>query len=135
MPATSFRSAAEGRRETIRLAQFTGTAADITAVRTYTSKTGIAANLEQQIIPNVGVFARAGWTRGLLEPDAFTDADRSLLGGASLSGKLWGRPIVEGVRVIRTELDSLIKVTNRFVVLRFEPIGDATVVIGRGKPV
>ena len=126
MPATSFRSAAEGRRETIRLAQFTGTAADITAVRTYTSKTGIAA---------MGVFARAGWTRGLLEPDAFTDADRSLLGGASLSGKLWGRPIVEGVRVIRTELDSLIKVTNRFVVLRFEPIGDATVVIGRGKPV
>jgi high affinity Mn2+ porin len=78
--------------DAIAQAQFTGTTADITAVRTYTSKTGIAANLEQQIIPNVGVFARAGWTRGLLEADAFTDADRSLSGGASLSGKLWGRP-------------------------------------------
>jgi high affinity Mn2+ porin len=76
----------------IALAQFTNTPADITAVRTYTSKTGIAANMEQQITPNVGVFARAGWTRGLLEPDAFTDADQSLSGGASLSGKMWGRP-------------------------------------------
>jgi high affinity Mn2+ porin len=52
----------------IALAQFTGSAADITAVRTYTAKTGIAANLEQQVIPNVGIFARAGWTRGLLDP-------------------------------------------------------------------
>ena len=76
----------------IALAQFTGSSADITAVRTYTSKTGIAANMEQQITPDVGVFARAGWTRGLLESDAFTDADQTLSGGASLSGKIWGRP-------------------------------------------
>ena len=78
--------------DAIVLAQLTGAAANITEVRKYTTKTGIAANLEQQIVPNVGVFARAGWTRGLLEPDAFTDADQTLSGGASLSGKLWGRP-------------------------------------------
>jgi high affinity Mn2+ porin len=78
--------------DAIAQAQLTGAPADITQVRKYTTKTGIAANLEQQLVPNVGVFARAGWTRGLLEPDAFTDADETLSGGASLSGKLWGRP-------------------------------------------
>jgi len=76
----------------IQFAQLTGGPADITAVRTYTTKTGIAGNLEQQIVPDVGVFARAGWTRGNLEPDAFTDADATLSGGFSLGGKLWGRP-------------------------------------------
>ena len=76
----------------IQLAQMTGGAADITAVRTYTSKPGIAGNLEQQIVPDVGVFARAGWNPGKLEPDAFTDADATFAGGVSLGGKLWGRP-------------------------------------------
>lgn len=77
----------------IQLAQLTGGPADITAVRTYTTKTGIAGNLEQQIVPDVGMFLRAGWTPGgKLEPDAFTDADASLSGGFSLGGKLWGRP-------------------------------------------
>jgi high affinity Mn2+ porin len=76
----------------VQLAQLTGPPADITAVRTYTSKPGIAANLEQQIIPDVGVFARAGWNPGKLEPDAFTDADATFAGGVSLGGKLWGRP-------------------------------------------
>jgi high affinity Mn2+ porin len=76
----------------VELAQVTGGPADITAVRTYTSKAGIAANLEQQIIPDVGVFVRAGWNPGRLEPDAFTDADATFAGGVSLGGKLWGRP-------------------------------------------
>jgi high affinity Mn2+ porin len=76
----------------IQLAQLTGGPADITAVRTYTTKTGIAGNIEQQIVPDVGAFLRAGWTPGQLEPDAFTDADATLAGGVSLGGKLWGQP-------------------------------------------
>jgi high affinity Mn2+ porin len=76
----------------IQLAQLTGGPADITAVRAYTTKAGIAGNLEQQIVPDVGAFLRAGWTPGKLEPDAFTDADATLSGGFSLGGKLWGRP-------------------------------------------
>ncbi len=76
----------------IQLAQLTGGPADIAGVRTYTSKTGIAGNVEQQIIPDVGAFLRAGWTPGKLEPDAFTDADASVSGGLSLGGKRWGRP-------------------------------------------
>jgi high affinity Mn2+ porin len=78
--------------DAIRLAQTTGAAPELSAVRSYTSKTGIAANLEQEILPGVGVFARAGFTRGDLEPYAFTDADKTLAGGVSLSGLLWGRP-------------------------------------------
>jgi len=57
----------------IQLAELTGGLADVAAVRTYTTKTGIAGNLEQQIVPEVGAFLRAGWTPGKLEPDAFTD--------------------------------------------------------------
>jgi high affinity Mn2+ porin len=78
--------------DAVQLAALTGAPADISAVRTYTSKPGIAANIEQQILPGVGLFARAGYTPGNLEAYAFTDADATLSGGASLSGKLWGRP-------------------------------------------
>lgn len=74
------------------LATATGMPANLADVRRYTSKTGIAANLEQQVIPGVGLFARAGYSRGDLEAYAFTDADITLSGGTSLSGKLWGRP-------------------------------------------
>jgi hypothetical protein len=76
----------------IQLAELTGGPADITAVRTYTTKAGIAGNMEQQITSEIGVFARAGWSPGKLEPDAFTDDDATVAGGVSLSGKLWGRP-------------------------------------------
>jgi high affinity Mn2+ porin len=76
----------------VQLAGLTGEPADIAAVRTYTSKVGIAGNMEQQITSEIGVFARAGWNPGKLETDAFTDDDATLAGGVSLSGKLWGRP-------------------------------------------
>ena len=78
--------------DAVQLAAATGAPADISAVRTYTTKTGIAANLEQQILPGVGLFARAGYTPGRLEAYAFTDSDATVSSGASLSGKLWGRP-------------------------------------------
>ena len=40
----------------------------------------------------MGVFARAGWADGNLEPWDFTDVDRTISGGVALSGKQWGRP-------------------------------------------
>jgi high affinity Mn2+ porin len=61
-------------------------------VRTYTSRPGISLNLEQQVTETLGVFARAGWADGNVEPWDFTDIDRTVSGGVSLSGKLWGRP-------------------------------------------
>ena len=48
-------------------------------------------NLEQQLIPNVGFFARAGIADGNKEPYEFTDVDRTVAAGLSISGKQWGR--------------------------------------------
>ena len=75
----------------ILLAAATGTPADIAAVRTYQSRGGISMNLEQQINDRVGFFARAGWADGSKEPYEFTDIDRTVAAGFSISGKLWGR--------------------------------------------
>ena len=40
----------------------------------------------------VGVFARAGWADGNVEPWDFTDIDRTVQAGVSIDGKQWGRP-------------------------------------------
>jgi len=66
--------------------------ADITAVRVYDSRPGLSVNLEQQITEQLGVFARAGWADGTIEPWDFTDVDRTVAAGLSLKGKQWGRP-------------------------------------------
>jgi len=76
----------------IELSQLTGQPADITAVRTYASRPGVSLNLEQQVSETVGVFARAGWADGSIEPWDFTDIDRTLSGGVAFNGKQWGRP-------------------------------------------
>jgi high affinity Mn2+ porin len=77
--------------DAIALAQATGQPADITAVRSLTNRTGVSVNLEQQVNDTVGVFARAGWADGTIEPWDFTDIDRTLSGGVSINGKQWGR--------------------------------------------
>jgi high affinity Mn2+ porin len=79
-------------QDAVELAQLTGLPADINAVRTYTSRPGVSVNLEQQVSETVGVFARAGWADGNIEPWDFTDVDRTVSGGVSLNGKPWGRP-------------------------------------------
>jgi high affinity Mn2+ porin len=78
--------------DAVQLAALTGATPDLSLMRTYTSKTGISANLEQQILPGIGLFARAGYTPGHLEAYAFTDDNATLAGGASISGKFWNRP-------------------------------------------
>jgi high affinity Mn2+ porin len=40
----------------------------------------------------VGVFARAGWADGNVEPWDNTDIDRSVEAGVSVNGKPWDRP-------------------------------------------
>jgi len=80
-------------QQAVELAETTGLDASdaLTAVRTYTSRPGVSANLEQQVNDWVGLFARAGWADGDVEPWDFTDIDRTVSGGVSLSGKQWGR--------------------------------------------
>jgi high affinity Mn2+ porin len=48
--------------------------------------------LEQQITETLGLFARAGWYDGNLEPWDNTDIDRSVEAGVSINGKPWNRP-------------------------------------------
>ncbi|MGO8842612.1 MAG: carbohydrate porin, partial [Methyloceanibacter sp.] len=77
--------------DAIQLSEVTGEPADIAAVRTYTSRGGISLNLAQQVTPDLGFFARAGLANGDIEPFEFTDIDRTVAAGVSLSGKPWGR--------------------------------------------
>jgi high affinity Mn2+ porin len=78
--------------DAIALAQAASGPVDISAVRQYRSRTGLSANLEQEITSDLGVFARAGFANGNIEPDSYTDIDRTLAGGVSLKGTQWGRP-------------------------------------------
>jgi len=78
--------------DAVALAQLTGMPADINAVRAYTSRPGVSLNIEQQLMENLGVFLRAGWADGDIEPWDFTDIDRTVSGGVSIGGKSWGRP-------------------------------------------
>ena len=79
-------------QDAIALAQATGAPADIAAVRHYRSRSGLNMNLEQEVIEGLGVFARAGFASGDVEPDSYTDIDRTVAAGLSLMGKRWGRP-------------------------------------------
>ncbi|MGY3505855.1 carbohydrate-selective porin OprB [Bradyrhizobium sp. USDA 4471] len=54
-------------------------------------KYGFYVNLEQQIVKDVGLFARASWNDGQNQILSFTDIDRSLSGGLSIKGRSWGR--------------------------------------------
>jgi high affinity Mn2+ porin len=78
--------------DAIQLAQVTGGPADISVVRRYTSRGGLAANLEQQVSDDLGVFARASVADGNIEPYDYTDIDNSVAAGFALTGKRWGQP-------------------------------------------
>jgi high affinity Mn2+ porin len=79
-------------QDAIALAQATGTPADIAAVREYRSRYGLSMNLEQEVMDDLGIFARAGFASGNVEPDSYTDIDRTVATGLSLAGKRWQRP-------------------------------------------
>jgi high affinity Mn2+ porin len=66
--------------------------ANIEATREYRHKYGFGINLEQELMPNVGVFARLGWSDGNNEAWAFSDVDRAASAGISIKGNYWRRP-------------------------------------------
>jgi high affinity Mn2+ porin len=98
-------------QDAIDLAQLTGGPADIAAVRKYQSRGGVSTNVEQEITADLGVFMRAGWANGAIEPDAYTDVDRTVAAGLSLKGTQWGRAndtfglagIVNGISKVHEE--------------------------------
>jgi high affinity Mn2+ porin len=78
--------------DALALAAATGTTPSTAAVRSYRSKYGVVLNLEQQLTPDLGLFARVGWTQGGVEEVDFTDIDQTVSIGLSLAGTRWGRP-------------------------------------------
>ncbi|MGB8278649.1 MAG: carbohydrate porin [Methylovirgula sp.] len=81
-------------QDALALSQATGLDASdaLAAVRHYQGRPGVSVNFEQQVSDSLGVFGRAGWADGNVEPWDFSDIDQTLSGGVSLSGKQWGRP-------------------------------------------
>jgi high affinity Mn2+ porin len=100
-------------KDAINLFQTTGLDVNdaLAAVRHYQSRPGVSMNLEQQVTDTIGVFARAGWADGNVEPWDFTDIDRTVAGGVSLNGKQWNRPddtigvagVINGISKIHEE--------------------------------
>ena len=64
----------------------------MSSIRRDNPKYGFYVNAEQQIMKDVGLFARASWNDGQNEILSFTDIDRSVSGGLSIKGSYWGRP-------------------------------------------
>ncbi len=66
-------------------------APDLCWVRKQNQKLGVGLNVEQHITDDVGVVARAMYSDGQSEVDAFNPADRSLSIGTVWKGTPWGR--------------------------------------------
>jgi high affinity Mn2+ porin len=77
--------------DAVATAAATGAMPDIATVRRYRSRTGISLVFEQELIKDLGVFARAGRASGNVEAYEFTDVDRTVAGGLSLQGGRWHR--------------------------------------------
>jgi len=79
--------------DAVNAAAGTGTAPNTADVRSAKhAKIGEGLNLAQEVLPNVGVFARLSAMNGTYEAFEFTDVDRSASGGVSIDGHLYRRP-------------------------------------------
>ena len=79
-------------QQAVDIAQHTGLPADIVATRDYRYKYGFGLNIEQEIVKNIGVFSRIGWSDGNNEAWVFSDVDRTATLGLSVRGEYWRRP-------------------------------------------
>lgn len=77
--------------DAIAWGRVTGLPPDPAAVRRPRDRAGIAINAEQELTADIGAFLRAGNSAGNVETYDFTDIDRTLVAGLSLSGARWGR--------------------------------------------
>lgn len=78
--------------DAVALARQTGMPADTALVRRYASRPGGAFTVQQQVVPDLGVFLRASLNDGAEETFEFTDVNQSLTAGLSLQGSRWNRP-------------------------------------------
>ena len=77
--------------DAVQLGQQTGMTPGVSQVRHFASRAGIAINMEQELRPGLGIFARASVNDGTKESFEFTEINESISGGLSLQGEMWGR--------------------------------------------
>jgi high affinity Mn2+ porin len=77
--------------DAVALAEETGQLPDLVLTRKRRTRMGADVNIEQAITDTIGLFARAGFADGAIEPYDFTDIDRSAQIGAAIKGAGWGR--------------------------------------------
>src|SRR3984893_2875970 len=112
--------------EATQIALQTGMPADIAAVRKTHNRGGVGLNLEQQLPGDLGFFARAGWSQGQYEAFEFTDINKTVSFGLSLTGPRWGRPDdTVGVAVAVNNASSAAK--------RFFAAGGLGILVGDGR--
>jgi high affinity Mn2+ porin len=78
-------------RDAVNLGAATGATPDTALVRHFASRPGLVLNLEQEIRPDLGAFARLSFNDGSKEAYEFTDVDRSISVGFLLKGSQWNR--------------------------------------------
>jgi high affinity Mn2+ porin len=59
--------------------------------RAYRSKVGFGLSWDQELTNDLGAFVRLSWDDGRTESFAYTEIDRSLAAGLSMSGARWSR--------------------------------------------
>jgi high affinity Mn2+ porin len=112
----------------VSLAQASGesVATALVDARRYRSRAGLSLNLEQQLLSDLGMFARVGKAAGNVETYEFSDIDRTVSAGLSMQGKRWGRADdTLGVAAI----DNGISATRE----RFLNAGGLGILVGDGK--
>lgn len=77
--------------DALALARAQGGTPDVGQVRHRQTRSGGVLNLEQELSPELGLFARASANDGRKEAYEFTEINRSLSGGVALKGARWGR--------------------------------------------
>ncbi|MFD2273221.1 carbohydrate porin [Undibacterium arcticum] len=89
----AFRNAASmgSFRDALFDAQASGGVPSVARVRKESIKYGFGVGFEQNLTPDIGVFARAGWNDGATEAYAFAEIERALSAGAAFKGTSWGR--------------------------------------------
>lgn len=78
--------------DAVRLVAATGGDPDVANVRREQTKYAAGVGLEQEVLQDVGVFARVSANDGHTETYAFTEIERSATAGVGVKGASWRRP-------------------------------------------
>ncbi len=78
-------------QDAVAYGQANGVPPELAPVRRYRKRDGVSLDLEQQLTPRVGMFARLGDAGGNVESYEFTDIDATASAGVSVNGGLWRR--------------------------------------------